>query len=531
MVHPGILLVLGLIWLLFFYWLMRKILPRTFTVDPSRPTPACIHRDRRDFVPVRHWLVLFGHHFASIAGAGPIIGPIIALELWGWLPALLWILVGVVLIGGLHDFGALMLSLRHQGKTISDVTGEVLTPAIRLFFLWFVWFALVLVIAVFTQIAGKAFAEDPRIVVPSLGIIPLAVLLGVLMRIRGLPLWISTMIVLGATGALLILGPDYPIRASAPWWFGLLLAYSVVASVLPVHYLLQPRDYLSAFFLFGGIGLLITGMIFAPNSLQLPAVQVPSKVDALQPLFPFLFVTVACGAVSGFHSLIASGTTVRQLPSERYAFRIGYGGMLLEGFLALLVLLAVATLPSAMHRSSHILTFGDALSHLFGGALPGLRFFAILVLNLFILTTLDTSVRVVRYVTSALFSIQNVWVSTLIPIGVAVLLLVSGHSTAMWQVFGSVNQMMAALALMVVGTWLLQQNQKWVAVLAIGGSLWMFSVTLTALVYRIGSTSQLVTQLFALIVFVLGCVFVGLWVFWIWKQKSLRFSFRPEKDS
>ncbi len=529
--HPAIIMGLGVAWLLFFYWLMRKILPRAFDVDPSRLTPACTHQDQRDFIPVRHWLILFGHHFASIAGAGPIIGPIIALELWGWLPALLWILVGVVLIGGLHDFGALMLSLRHQGKTISDVTGKVLIPAIRLLFLWFVWFALVLVIAVFTQIAGKAFTEDPRIVVPSLGIIPLAVLLGILMRIRGLPLWISTIVVLAATGLLLVLGPEFPVRAPAWLWFGVLLAYSALASVLPVHYLLQPRDYLSAFFLFGGIGLLVAGILFAPTSLQMPAFQSSTTVQDLQPLFPFLFVTVACGAVSGFHSLIASGTTVRQLPSERYAFRIGYGGMLLEGFLALLVLVVVASLPRAMHQSSHILTFGDALGHLFGGTLPGVRFFAILVLNLFILTTLDTSVRVVRFVTHALFSVRNVWVSTLIPIGVAVLLLLSGQSTAMWQVFGSVNQMMAALALMVVGTWLLQQEQKWVALFAIGGSLWMFSVTLTALVYRIGSTAQIVTQLFALIVFILGCVFVGLWAFWIWKQKSLRFSFRSEKNA
>jgi len=451
-----------------FFWAYRfyaKKLESLWQIDPKRSTPAFSKYDSVDYIPAKNWLVLFGHHFASIAGAGPIIGPVIAVMLWGWLPALLWVVLGTIFIGGVHDFGSLIISVREGGSSIADIAQHVISKRAKLIFSLFVWLALILVIAVFAYLCADTFVKEPKIVLPSLGLIPVAMIIGYLLYHLRVNSVLATILGLVSLTGLIYLGNILPINGSLNVWLLVLLVYCFFASVLPVNILLQPRDYLSSFLLFFGVGAGYIGLLLSRPVITMPAYHKFSTTEGY--LWPMLFVTVACGAISGFHALIASGTSSKQIANERHAKRIGYGGMVAEGLVAVLAIIATATLfkrgedfSAILKTTTPIPIFGKGYGLISRSILGNYgSFIAITILNAFILTTLDTATRISRYLTEELFRIKNRYLSTLLIIISSAALAFSGKWNKIWPVFGASNQLVAALALFVLSCWLLSKNK------------------------------------------------------------------------
>jgi len=476
-------------------WYGRWLATRVFPLDDSEPTPAHTMRDGRDFVPAPP-LVVFGHHFASIAGLGPLLGPAIAV-IWGWVPALLWIVLGCIFVGAVHDLGCMYSSLRNRARSVADLAYDVAGARARVLFLLFSIFALALAMGVFVINIANLFAPGeggaegghvPEAVLPSVALIAIALAVGVLFYRYRVSLAKLTLPALLASLLFVWLGVQYPIthlfglELSAPLWTYLLLGYALVATLLPVWVLLQPRDYLNSFQLFLGMGLLLIGAVVGGFTLSAPAFN-PAPAGA-PPMFPLLFITIACGAVSGFHSLVASGTTVRQLDRQSHALPIGYGGMLTEGLLATLALLAVAAGLGAEWQSRYPdwLTAGkSALANFVHGAgalvsavgvpLALAKVFVATVAVGFALTTLDTGARLIRYNLQELgrawriTPLVNPTLSTLLAVGLigffALLKApdpVTGElksvGALLWQLFGASNQLLAALSLLVVSLYL-----------------------------------------------------------------------------
>ena len=460
------------------YVLYGRFVARLLGVDPARRTPAHTRYDGVDYVPAPHWLVLFGHHFSSICAAGPIVGPALAVAYWGWAPALAWILFGGVLLGAVSDFSALVVAVRHGGVSISDVTGQVVSRRARVLFSLFILIALVLVLAVFAVLTAGTFVQAPEIITPSWGILPVASACGLLLyrgrQGRG-KLVLVTAAGLAAIVALMALGHAHPLALPAgvnpqTTWILLLLAYCFLASVLPVQYLLQPRDYLSSFVLFATIGLGIVGVFVTGPPMTASAFHgfTPPDWPVAGPLWPMMFVTIACGAISGFHSVVSSGTTCKQLGSEAHACRIGYGAMLVESLVAALVLVAVGAGLTATRHAELLRGSGGAITA-FGegyGSLTSWLFgkygtaFAIMALNFFILTTLDTATRLGRYLVEELTGWRNRFVPTVLVVVAAGALALTGQWRAIWPVFGASNQLVAALSLLVVSCWLLARGRS-----------------------------------------------------------------------
>ena len=493
-----------------YFWYAAFIEKKVWEVDFSKQTPAVIKDDGLDYVPAKHWTILFGHHFASIAGAGPIIGPVIACALFGWGPALLWIIIGSIFIGGVHDFSALMLSLRHQGATVGHVAQSVLSRRSRLVFSLFLWLALILVVAVFAAVTAQTMVAEPRIVIPSFGIILTAILLGLMMYRWGVNQWQATLIALALTGYFIYLGLQYPISLAPSnalaIWIILLLAYAFLASIIPVNILLQPRDYLSAFILFFGLVLGYLGIF-----VSLPKMNAPifvSHTSSQGPLWPMMFVIIACGAISGFHSLISSGTTSKQLRHKPDAKKITFGGMILEGVLSLLAIIAVCAglqwtggtpglvYPELMKENGWIVTFGKGYGQLVAplvGATIG-SLIAMFTLNAFVLTTLDSATRITRYLTEEMLGealglklFKNKYVSTGVVIVLA-LWLALGSWTNIWPVFGASNQLIAALVLLIASVYLLQKKQP--SMYTLIPAAFMTITTIAALIYQMVSFFQ-----------------------------------------
>jgi carbon starvation protein len=499
----------------------RFLARRVFPLDDSEPTPAHTLRDGRDYVPAPP-LVLFGHHFASIAGLGPLLGPAIAV-IWGWVPALLWILLGCILIGAVHDLGCLYSSIRNRARTVADIALDVAGRRARVLFLLFSIFAIGLAMGVFVINIANLFAPGeggaggghvPQAVLPSAMLIVLALGIGVLFyryRVR-----LSWLTLVGVALSLLFvwLGVRMPITAIAGFeltsdrWTIILLVYAFMASVLPVWLLLQPRDYLNSFQLFLGMGLLLTGVLIGRPAITAPAFHFEAK--NLQPLFPILFITVACGAVSGFHSLVASGTTSRQLARASHALPIGYGGMLMEGLLAVLALMAVAAglgaewgtrysdwLAAGKQLLANFVHGAGAIVSMTGIPLEVAKVFVATVAIGFALTTLDTGARLIRYNMQELSralrlpALGNPYLATALAIGIigffALLRApdpVTGQlksvGSILWQLFGASNQLLAALALLVVSLYLRSLGRPTVYTLLPMG--FMLVVTISALV-------------------------------------------------
>jgi carbon starvation protein len=481
---------------------------RIFRINPQAVCPSRQFEDGIDYVPTRR-LVLFGHHYTSIAGASPIVGPAIAL-FWGWLPALLWVVLGSIFAGAVHDFGALVLSARKQGKSVGDIAGDIISPATRVLFLLVVLFMVMIVIAVFALIIAGLFVAYPASVLPIWIEIPLALGVGAAVARRGANLYVWSL------GALVLMMVSVWLSAAylpAAWgaalgsipvwvWILALLIYSYVASTLPVQRLLQPRDYINSHKLWLSLGLIVLGLIIVSVMAAFGAAPVPRMVApavradpaGAQQMFPFLFVIIACGAISGFHSLVASGTTSKQLRSEADAQAIGYGGMLSEGVLSVVVIVAcgagialaggVGQFDTGAFDSFYGGWFGGeklavTLKPFITGASALLGYVGIplwlgsILLAVFIIsfagTTLDTSCRIQRYVIGELARharcprLAGRYVATAIAVGTAAALaFLAGKGgsggTVLWPLFGTVNQLLAGLALLVVTVWLFRRG-------------------------------------------------------------------------
>lgn len=483
------------------YWLGYRFygrkLEQIWDIDPKNAIPAVTKFDGVDYVPAKNWLVLFGHHFASIAGAGPIVGPVIAVCLWGWLPAFIWVIVGTIFIGGVHDFSNLIISAREGGSSIADVATNVISRRAKIIFSLFVWLALVLVIAVFLYLCADTFVTEPKIVLPSLGLIPIAMIVGFLIYNLRLNLVVSTVIGLVGLVILLFLGQKYPITIfnTQTTWSIVLLVYAYFASIIPVNILLQPRDYLSSFLLFFGLLFGLLGLIIGRPEVQSAAFVGYSSSSGY--LWPMLFVIVACGAVSGFHSLVASGTTSKQLPNEKNAKPVGYGGMIAEGLLAVMVILAISAGMSSsqlkeclINKMSPVGIFGLGYGGITTKVLGNLGgFIALIILNAFILTTLDSATRITRYITEELFRIKNRFISTFVVVLAGGYLALSKDQynvplwKKIWPAFGTSNQLVAALALLVVTCWLLAKKKPTRFTLI--PAIFMLITTIAALLYQL----------------------------------------------
>ncbi len=463
----------GLGWFALAYFIYGKFLDRkVIKPDPQKPTPAHTLYDGVDYVPA-HPAVLFGHHFSSIAGAGPIVGPILAYSLFGWGPALLWVLLGTAFIGMVHDYFSLMTSVRNQGVSIAEVAEKVISKTAKWLFSVFVWFTLVLVVAVFSVITAKTLEEKPQIAVPTLGLIVVAILFGLAvyrLKIKVLPATLLSWLLIFA---LVWLGYKFPIRAGFNTWFYVFLAYAFVASGLPVWFLLQPRDYLSMTILFAGLFLGYAGLFALHPEISGPSYA--SFTSPQGPLVPMLFIIIACGAISGFHSLVGSGTTAKQLDKETHGRVVGSGAMIFEGILALLVLLLMAGAlkwgkgGDGFHLHSILRSgggpivafgagFGKAVSSL-GVSLSAATAFGILMLNAFVLTSLDTSVRLSRFVFQEAIVrgkgiLSNRWIASLIGIALAWAFAATNSWKVIWPAFGGANQLVAALSLFTVTAYL-----------------------------------------------------------------------------
>jgi len=511
-----------------------KIMEKLWQVNPNNKTPAVERTDGIDYIPAKHWTILFGHHFASIAGAGPIIGPVIAIAIWGWLPGLLWILIGSIFMGGVHDFSCLMGSIRHKGRSISDVAESTMSRRAKMLFATFLWLSLILVVAVFAAVTSTTLVNEPRIVIPTFGLIFVAILAGLMIYKWKANRVVATVIGLALLGGLLVLGYYYPIslglKGSTEIWIAVLLVYSYVASITPVNILLQPRDYLSSFILFFGLIVGYSGLLFSHPSMHTPAFIRWSSGQGN--LWPMLFVIIACGAISGFHSLIASGTTSKQLANERDAKKVAYGGMLLEGAVAVIALVAVASglywtggagreglvYPELIKGGNWIVTFaigfGQIAAPLIGTTFGSL--IAMVMLNSFVMTTLDTAARVNRYITEELVGeglkwkiFQNRYFSTLIVVLFAGYL-AFGNWKAIWPIFGASNQLVAALALVVVTIylWAMKKPTKY----TIYPGIFVLLTTTGALIYQvkgfIGTQNYLLAAI-GLILLILAVFMVG----------------------
>ena len=461
----------------------RFLSEKVFGLRPDELVPSREYEDGVDFVPTKAH-VLWGHHFTSIAGAAPIVGPALAV-IWGWVPALLWVVVGTVAMGAVHDFSALVISMRSRGRSIGDIAGDVVGPRARTLFLTIIAVLIWIVLAVFAFIIGTLFQSYPASIFPINIQIVVALLLGWLVYRRRISVFTPSIVGYFVLLAAVFYGPAvadaFPIlgEISVGTWVWVLLIYSFFASVLPVWLLLQPRDYLNAHQLITGLALMLVGLALLQPSVKAPAFNLAP--EGAPPLLPFLFITIACGAISGFHGLVSSGTTSKQVACMTDARPIGYGSMLGEGTLALLAVLATtAGFASYEEWSAHYASW-SALSGLApklqafvnGGAtfvtelgIPrhtAQTFIAVMVIA-FAATSLDTGARILRLILSELGEsagvrpLRNRHVAAGVGIGAALLLAVTQAGgqggLILWPLFGTTNQLVAGVTLLVVTLWL-----------------------------------------------------------------------------
>lgn len=517
------LILIAIVFYIIAYRFYGRFISSKLKINAKNETPSHTLYDGIDYVPAKS-PVLLGHHFASIAGAGPIVGPVIAAG-FGWIPVYFWVLFGAVFIGGVHDFTTIIASIRHQSKSIGFIIEQYIGISGKKLFLLFAWATLILVIAVFTIIVADTFTSIPGSGTSSILFMFLAVLFGLSIYKFKVPLWIASIVGVVLLFGCIPLGQLFPLHFSKITWEIILLGYIFLASVTPVWILLQPRDYLNSYFLYSLMLGGIVGVFFASPSINIPAVA-SFSLDKVGYLFPALFVTVACGAVSGFHSIVASGTTAKQLNKETDGILIGYGGMLIEGILAVLALVAVSSLGGAQFTDI-IINKGPVAAFSIGVAnfidqIPFTPFsassatnFVALAVSAFALTSLDTATRLGRYAFQEYFEIsgkkeqsvlvKNRYTSTTITVAFGAALTFSGQSMTIWPVFGSANQLLAALALLAITVWVAKLKEKYTFVLI--PMIFMFCVTMTALVmlfYTNITSSNFVLSFISVLLFLLA---------------------------
>ena len=492
-----VILLVGCAILIAGYVFYGKWLAEQWGVDPNRTTPAHELEDGNDYVPAKA-PVLMGHHFSSIAGAGPINGPIQA-AVFGWVPVMLWVLIGGIFFGAVHDFGALFASVRNKGQSIGEVIAESIGPRAKKLFLTFSYLTLILVVAAFASIVANTFkatydesgaldkvasSANASTAMISILFILIAIVFGMMVYRRNASLVVSTVVGVLAIVACMAIGYNWhPIYLSGSTWMIIVGIYIAVASVTPVWILLQPRDYLSSFLLYGMMVIAIVGIVGAHPTLSIPAftgfvdnAEYGSGVS-LGSLFPALFVTIACGAISGFHSLVGSGTTAKQLDKEGDARPIAYGGMLIECALALISLCAVGYIwseyvPGGITTPTAVFATGIsrmcATIPFLAGAQNVIYSMLILAVSAFCLTSLDTATRLARYMFQEFWLepgqtwkdatgfkrvLTNPYVATLITVVLGIALGMTGYAK-IWALFGAANQLLAALGLLAVAAWL-----------------------------------------------------------------------------
>jgi len=556
--NGALLLIIGIGCFVLAYVFYGRYLQRLFGVDESRKTPAHTQRDGVDYVPTK-FPVLFGHHFASIAGAGPIVGPVAAAYL-GWGPVVLWIIIGCIFIGAVHDFAALFLSVRHQGRSIGSVIEDYMGMPGRIAFLLFSWLALVMVVAVFALLVAKTFVNTPEVATASLLFIAIAPIFGWLVNRKGVSILLASMIFVPLLFLFIWVGVQFPLDLLSMGicadpvqakrvWLVVLFVYVTIASILPVWLLLQPRDYLNSYLLYAMILLGFVGIMVVRPEFNMPAFVGWSAISSkgtVGSIFPILYVTVACGACSGFHALVASGTTAKQLDSERDMKRIGYGSMLVEGVVALMALISVAVLTKDNYMT--LLQEGNAINAFSSGlasfsvhlGLPqevGVTFFA-LTISAFMLTTLDTATRLTRFTWQELFlpvygedehshhpKWRNLFAhaipATLIAVVASGALAFSGSAWQIWPVFGASNQMLAALTLLVVTLMLVRRKSNfWIALIPM---IFMGTITIWALIallkHNMGDDGHMMLVIATAILLLLAVGVAGMSVWSLRKTK------------
>ena len=564
-------------------FLARKI----FKLDPGARVPSVEMADGNDYVPTRK-SVIFGHHFTSIAGTGPIVGPALAV-IWGWLPALLWVLFGSILIGAVHDFGALVVSIRNRGQTVGDIAGRVLSQRTRVLFLSVLFLALTIVLAIFGLVIAAVLKQYPSAILPCLVQIPIAVAIGTYLHRRGVNLVIPSLLALGimyltvAFGNIGFLATLNESLASLPViaWVGVLLVYSYIASVLPVWTLLQPRDFINSLQLISTLGLIVAGLVIAAciggapptpdgdrQTLEIVAPALRIAPEGAPSIFPFLFITIACGAISGFHCLVSSGTSSKQVKSEADALFVGYGSMITEGFLAVLVILACVAGLGMGAQSDGSMLFGSAaydarygswsaagsLSAKIGAFVEGSANFlvvlgmkapfAIALMGVFVAsfaaTTLDTACRLQRYVVQELastFTSSRKTSSSFLRRPITILrnkhgatvfaILLAGSLAALppplvpwtlqsagkgglilWPLFGATNQLLAGLAFLVITFWLWRRSLPvWFIIPPAIVMLILPGIAMTIKVYEFFQNSQ-----FLLAILGLATIALQIWI-------------------
>ncbi len=549
-----LIMVVAFVGYLFMYQLYGKYIgSKIFALSGVAQTPSVELEDGMDYVPTKKE-VIFGHHFTSIAGTGPIVGPAIAI-IWGWVPALLWVFLGSIIMGAVHDFGSLIISMRNQGKSISEYTAKYVNDRTKFLFFLIVFLELWIVIAIFGLVIAVIFAMYPQSVLAVWVEVPIAIYLGYLIYKKGANIMTWSIYAVLAMYVCVFLGPYLPFKMPAiagipptGVWTIILLAYGFIASILPVTTLLQPRDFINSHQLVIAMALLVLGVMFAAFSGNLeivaPAVQMtPAEAP---PMWPFLFITIACGAISGFHALVSSGTSAKQVRNEKDALFVGYGSMLMEGALATLVIIAVAagigmgyttkageTLTGVAAWTTHYASWasaaglGSKISAFVDGAANMImalgipKTFTLAIMAVFVAsfagTTLDTATRIQRYVIGELGQglklnfLTNRYTATAVAVGSALILAfatgASGKGAlALWPLFGAVNQTLAALALIII-TLYLKAKGGWKWLVAGVPAVFMSVMTIWAVVlnqFKFGTAHNLLLEVVNLIILVIA---------------------------
>ncbi|MFN0132972.1 MAG: carbon starvation protein A [Phycisphaerales bacterium] len=509
------------------YFLYGSFIARQFRLDDNTPTPATTKNDGIDFVPARPFYLL-AQHFSAIAAAGPIAGPILACVAFGWLPCVLWILIGVVFIGAVHDFSALVASIRHGAHSIAEIARENLGKRAWLVLIVFIWLALLYVIVAFTQITagsfvGKAeelaglnttFNKGGAVAAASTLYLTLALVMGLVQRFLRPPMWLVTLIFVPATLGCVYLGTqlDSVLNFPAPAWYAIILAYCLVASMLPMWLLQQPRGYLGGFVLYIAIAVGLFGILFGGFTINQPAISDAARAslnpaaafrlfDSVNPIqmtalvFPFLFVTIACGACSGFHGLICGGTTSKQVAKESHCRPVAFGAMLLEGLVAVIALATVMILtPEQAGGAPPARIYGDGLALFLTKLIGSDAFlfcatFGAMAFSTFVFDTLDVSTRLGRYLLQELFGTKGKlagFLAAAATAGVPLVMLLSVDPAAyrlFWNLFGTSNQLLAALTLMGITVWLYRNDRRcWYT---FAPMLFVLTITLWALAIQI----------------------------------------------
>jgi len=495
--NSALIAIIGILFLIGNYFLYGKFIEKKIK-PTNKKTPAVTNRDKTDYYPANKYF-LFGHHFASIAGAGPIIGPILAVSYFGWLFTTLWVVLGTVFIGAVHDYLSLMLSVRNKARGISKITEKSLNKRSGKVFAIMIYLTLMLIVTVFSASAADSIVAQPSLVIPIIAISIIALILGTTVyKFKKNPL-ICTIIALIFAFFFMYIGYLYPVvlpfseQSAKIFWITILILYGATVSLIPVWVFLQPRDYLSAIQL---ILFLVLG--FSAIIIIHPTINSPQIITGNFPMWPILFITVACGAVSGFHSLVASGTTSKQLAKEKQGRFIGYGGMIAEGLLALLVLLIISSLAWNVGelnfidslKQGWIIAFGNGFGNVVAKlGIPFITFsiaslIGAFMVNQFILTSLDTSTRLARLTLSETFNLKifkSKFTCVLITIIPAYILAITNTYTNIWRLFGSANQLIAAIALITISAYFVEHKQK-IKFLMIP-TIFMIATTLSALLY------------------------------------------------